>query len=62
MHRPIVKYVVRAALLASTIAAVACSNATAPTTASVKKSAVKDLECKSGYTVINGIVVCNDPG
>jgi hypothetical protein len=62
MNRPTVKYVVRLALFASTVAALACSNATAPTPASAKKASLKDLTCPSGFTVINGVVVCNDPG
>ena len=62
MNRPVVKYVVRVALFASTALAIACSNATAPTAANAKKSSLKDLTCPSGYTVVNGVVVCNDPG
>lgn len=63
MNRPIVKYVVRLALFASAALVVACSNATAPTPASAKKASLKDdLSCPSGYIVVNGVVVCSDPG
>ena len=62
MNRPIVKYVVRLALFASAALAVACSNTTAPTAPSAKKASLKDLSCPSGFQVINGVVVCNDPG
>src|SRR5438128_1984737 len=62
MHRPIVKYVVRVALFASAVAAIACSTPTAPTV-SAKRPATKDLSdtltCRSGYTVVDGRVVCN---
>lgn len=62
MYRPIVKYVVRVALFASAVAAIACSTPTAPTVAN-KKPATKDLadtlECRSGWTVVQGRVVCN---
>ncbi len=63
MNRPVIKYVVRVALFASAVLAVACSNPTAPTTVNAKKPSVKDVgdttACKSGYTVINGLVACN---
>ena len=59
MYRPIVKYVVRAALFASAVAAIGCSNPTAPAPVSSKTTALKS--CANGYTIMNGIVVCN-PG
>ena len=64
MNRPIVKYVVRVALFASTVAALACSNTTGPNPVNnAKKPALRDsLACRSGYQVVNGIPVCNDPG
>ena len=64
MHRPIVKYVVRVVLFASTIAAIACSNMTAPTAVNAKKPSLKDgadsTTCLSGWVVVQGIVICND--
>ena len=66
MNRSIVKYVVRVVLFASTVAALACSNSTAPTAVNAKNGSLKDgvdpATCLSGYTVVNGLVVCNDPG
>jgi hypothetical protein len=62
MNRPIVKYVVRIALFASTVAALACSNTTGPNPVNAKSPALKDstLNCRSGFTVIDGRMVCND--
>ena len=61
MHRPIVKYVVRVALFASTIAAIACSNTTGPNPVSAKKPALRDsVECRSGWTLVGGKATCND--
>jgi hypothetical protein len=61
MNRPVIKYVVRVALFASAVLAVACSNPTAPGPVNAKKPALKDSTdlCKSGWTVINGFTVCN---
>jgi hypothetical protein len=61
MYRPVAKYVVRVALFASTLAAIACASPTAPAPVSAKK-AVKDsvTTCRSGYTIVNGRAVCND--
>ena len=60
MNRPIVKYVVRVALFASTVAAIACSSTTAPTAVSANKASLKDsTDCSFGFTVINGVVSCN---
>jgi hypothetical protein len=59
MNRPIVKYVVRVALFASTVAALACSNSTAPVTVNAKNPALKDsTTCLSGWVVVQGIVTC----
>jgi hypothetical protein len=64
MNRQVIKYVVRVALFASALAAIACSNPTAPAAVNAKKPSLKDLGdstlCRSGYTVVNGLVVCND--
>jgi hypothetical protein len=63
MYRPIAKYVLRAALFASAISAIACASPTAPAPVSAKKPAVKDsvdLNCRSGYTLINGRWTCSD--
>ena len=63
MNRPIVKYVVRVALLASTVAALACANTTAPNAMNAKKPSLKDgvdpSTCLNGWTVSQGLVVCN---
>jgi hypothetical protein len=61
MYRPIAKYVLRAALFASAITAIACASPTAPAPVNAKK-AVKDSTdiCRSGWTVIDGRTVCND--
>ena len=59
MNRPVVKYVVRVALFASTVAALACSTPTGPTPINSKTPAVRDSSaCLSGWTVINGVVTC----
>jgi hypothetical protein len=63
MNRPLVKYVVRVALFATTVAALACSNSTAPAPVSAKNPALRDsMACLSGYIVVNGVTVCGDPG
>lgn len=65
MSRPIVKYAVRIAFFASAVVALACSNTTAPSAPiSLKKPALKDTvtdpsTCLSGWTVIEGLYVCN---
>ena len=63
MHRPILKYVVRLAVFASVVGAVACSNPTAPAAVNAKKAALRDSTdgsmCRSGYTLVNGRAVCN---
>src|SRR4051812_28930169 len=70
MSRPVVKSAIRIALFASALAAAACTSVTSPTDVNSHKQAVKDdeiipvdsLSCRSGYTVIQGRVVCNpDP-
>ena len=64
MNRQVIKYVVRVALFASALAAIACSNPTAPAPVNAKKPSVKDVGdstlCRSGFTVVNGLVACND--
>jgi hypothetical protein len=62
MNRPVIKYVVRVALFASALAAIACSNPTAPGPVNAKKPALKDSTdlCRSGWTVVQGRAVCND--
>jgi hypothetical protein len=62
MYRPIAKYVLRAALFASAITAIACASPTAPAPVSAKNAALKDSTtlCRSGYTIMNGRYVCND--
>ena len=66
MYRPVLKYVVRVVLFASAVVAVACSTPTAPTAVNNKKPSLKDLtdtlECRSGWTIVNGRVVCNPEG
>jgi len=67
MYRPIAKYVLRVALFASAITAIACASPTAPTPVSAKKPAVHDdgsifgdtTLCRGGFTVINGRYVCD---
>jgi class 3 adenylate cyclase len=62
MYRSIAKYVLRAALFASAVAAIACASPTAPAPVNSAK-AVKDsvdANCRSGYTIIGGRYVCND--
>jgi hypothetical protein len=66
MYRPIAKYVVRVALFASALAAIACSTPTAPSPA-VGKKPTRDvlgdtLSCRSGYSVQDGRYVCNGEG
>jgi hypothetical protein len=60
MYRPVAKYVLRAALFASAITAIACASPTAPAPVNAKK-AVKDSvdeNCRSGYTIVDGRYVC----
>ena len=68
MSRPTMKYAVRIALFASAVVALACSNATAPSSPiNPKKPAMKDSVddpalCRSGYTVAGSRYVCNGEG
>lgn len=64
MYRPIAKYVVRVALFASALAAIACSSPTGPAPVNPNKHALKDSTdegtCRSGWTVVGGRQVCGD--